>query len=371
MSQLKSVVDPFGEVNVYPAGSGRVRVVATILMKPDKEGAQTGIALDGSGSMRSLYGVEGGGRVLSPIFGGPKKPTNEITPIAQKICAYLARNIDADEGTTCIYWAVGPGGSQIEVVGDFTADQAEQHIFGPPKDFGTGTQLLPAVRYFVERFKDAPWGFYVFITDGELHDLDAVIDFSKRLAREIAERRRPPVKLVLIGVGPEVAEHQLATLDDLDTGTSIDLWDHKLAAEMRQLEEIFAEVVDKNARVAASGRILDASGQVIKDYEGVGLPAYLEFEMSADSKYFTLEVHGARIHQSVVDGFQAPASTGLATASASSSTSSPSPSAPEVIEDLSVEDTLADAEWKNLPLEFEKDRPASPGDDLGLEKSKK
>ena len=78
MSQLKNVVDPFGEVNVYPASAGRVRVVATILMQPHKEGAQTGLALDGSGSMRKLYGLEEG-RVLSPIFGGPKKAANDIT----------------------------------------------------------------------------------------------------------------------------------------------------------------------------------------------------------------------------------------------------------------------------------------------------
>jgi hypothetical protein len=58
MTQLKTVVDPFGEVNVYPAGGGRIRIVATILMEPHKEGAQTGIALDGSGSMAKLYGVE-------------------------------------------------------------------------------------------------------------------------------------------------------------------------------------------------------------------------------------------------------------------------------------------------------------------------
>jgi hypothetical protein len=73
MAQLKHVVDPFGEVNVYPSTAGKVRVVATILMEPHKEGAQTGIALDGSGSMSKLYGVEDGSRVLSPIFGGPKK----------------------------------------------------------------------------------------------------------------------------------------------------------------------------------------------------------------------------------------------------------------------------------------------------------
>ena len=352
MSQLKHVVDPFGEVNVHPAANGRTRVVATILMKPHKEGAQTGIALDGSGSMRKLYGLDAG-RPLSPIFGGPKKSANEITPVAQKICAYLARNLDADEGTTCVYWAVGPGGSQVEVVGDFTAEQAEKHTFGPPQDFGTGTQLLPAVKYFVERFKSAPWGFYVFVTDGELHDLEEVIAYSQRLAKDISARRRNPLKLVLIGVGPDVAEYQMEALDDLDSGTDVDLWDHKLASEMRVLEEIFAEVVDKNARVAPKGRLLDPLGKVVKDYSDSGVPAYLEFEVPADAKFFTLEVNGTRIQQALVDGYQAPASAGAPVLTAAPAEAAAKPKEPEMIDALPVEeDNPADAEWKSLPLEF-------------------
>ena len=110
MAQLKRVVEPFGEVNVYPAAGGKVKVVATILMEPDREGTQTGIALDGSGSMSDLYGVDGGARIVSSLF-AQKKRDNLITPVAQQVCAYLARNHDADGGTTVIYWAVGPGGA--------------------------------------------------------------------------------------------------------------------------------------------------------------------------------------------------------------------------------------------------------------------
>ena len=309
MSQLKTVVEPFGEVNVYPSPGGKVRVVATILMEPHKEGAQTGIALDGSGSMAKLYGVEeGGGGFLASLFGTKKQTHNEITPVAQKVCAYLARKIDADGGTTCIYWAVGPGGSQIEEIGDLRADEAERHVFGPPKNFGTGTQLLPAVKHFVERFKDAPWGFYVFVTDGELHDLDNVKAYSVQLARDVAARRRNPLKFVLIGVGPNVNEGQMEELDDLETGTPVDLWDHKLAAEMRVLQEIFAEVVDKNARIADNGRILDPQGQTIKDFSDSGLSAFLEFEMPAGAEYFTLEVNGSKIHQGMSDRAHVPPS---------------------------------------------------------------
>jgi hypothetical protein len=296
MTQLKKTVEPFGEVNVYPAPGGATRVVATILMEPQREGAQTGIALDGSGSMRKLYGQETGGGVVSSIF---KKAVvhNEIAPVAQQLCAYLARKIDADHGTTCIYWAVGPDGKNIEVVGDLTADQAETYPFNGPGDFGTGTQLLPAVRYFVDRFKDAPWGFYVFITDGELHDLEEVKSYSTRLARDVQAGRVKPLKFVLIGVGPHINEGQMEDLDDLDTGTEVDLWDHKLAAEMRVLQEIFAEVVEKNARVADQGKILDHQGRVVKNYGDTGLPALLEFEVEAGTPYFVLEVEGKQIRQ--------------------------------------------------------------------------
>ncbi|MFO0879886.1 MAG: hypothetical protein U0840_21270 [Gemmataceae bacterium] len=308
--QLKKVVEPFGEVNVYPASGGRVRVVATILMEPTREGTQTGVALDGSGSMSESYGVSSGGRggFLASFFGGKKPAQNQVTPVAQKICHHLASKLDADGGTTCIYWATGPGGSQVEVVGDLTADQARNHIFGPPRNFGTGTQLLPAVRYFVDRFADAPWGFYTFITDGEIHDLEAVKQFSRTLARDIAARKRRPLKCVLIGVGSSVNEEQMEELDDLDTGTDVDLWDHKIAAEMRDLHDIFAEVVDRNARIADRAKILDSAGRTVKDFSDTGLSGYLEFEMPSGQDYFTLEVNGSKIHQGLTDTAKVPPS---------------------------------------------------------------
>jgi len=366
MSQLKNAVEPFGEVNVYPQGR-TTRVVATILMEPHKEGAQTGIAIDGSASMKKLFGL--GGKPVSAIFGGGKA-ANEVAPVAQKICAYLARKLDADGGTTAIYWAVGMGGHEVQVIGDLTATQAEAHPFNPPDDLGTGTQLLPAVRYFVERFKDAPFGFYAFITDGELHDLDEVKAYSVRLAKEVAAGKRNPLKFVLIGLGDQVNEVQMEELDDLETGTDVDLWDHKLAAEMRQLADIFAEVVDKNARVAETGRILDPSGKVVKDYAS-GLPAYLEFEIDAGADYFTLEVNGARVHQPLKPGASVPAGT--------MPVATPSPTAEEIPvvtpepaddepRDMTLPEDDPDREWRDLPLELQKPEDVDPDNAPGLDR---
>jgi hypothetical protein len=269
--QLKNVVEPFGEVNVYAGPDDSKRIVATILMEPVKEGAQTGIAIDGSGSMQKAFGSTG---MVSSLFASTA--TNYVEPVAQQMCAYLANKVDADGGTTAIYWATGPAGAQLEE---------------------TGTQLLPAVKYFVERFADAEWGMYVFISDGAVDDLEAVKDYTRQLAVDIDVGRRLPVKLVLIGLGDEVDEVQLAELDDLDTGTNLDLWDHKLAAEMRHLAEVFAEVVDENVRVADSGIIRDSHGNVVKNYSDVGLPAYLEFILPPDSTSFTLEVGGQAVTQ--------------------------------------------------------------------------
>jgi hypothetical protein len=90
--------------------------------------------------------------------------------------------------------------------------------------------------------------------------MNEVKEATVLLARDIAAGRRKPVKMVLIGLGQQVNERQLAELDDLDTGTGIDIWDHKLAATMRSLDDIFAEAVRENMRVASDGRVLDPNG---------------------------------------------------------------------------------------------------------------
>jgi hypothetical protein len=360
MSQLRNPVEPFGEVNIHLIGE-RTRIVATISMRPHKDGTQTGIALDGSGSMAGLYGQEAN-RVVSPLF---KKPagTNQITPVAQKLCSYLARTIDADSGTTVIYWSTGPAGSQIEVVGDFTADRADKHTFAAPKNLGTGTQLLPAVKYFVERFSSAGYGFFVFITDGSLHDLEEVKTYTRHLAAEVSVGRRKPVKLLLLGIGNEVDIRQLEELDDLDT--PYDVWDYKLAAELRELEQIFAEVVDRNARVAERGRILDAAGKVVKDYSDVGLPARLEFELPVSATYFTLEVNGQTIHQPLSETASAPTPAKVTSVVPQATPTAVAKAAPTPIDDEPKDidaNGSSDDEWKKIDLQFDTDK----GGDLDL-----
>jgi hypothetical protein len=289
-------VEPFGEVNIYLQADKSLRVVATILMTPNIENAQTGLAIDASRSMKANFGDTGFG---GGAFGA--KPVNSVELVGRKLAEFLA-NFDSDGNTTVIYWACGkapregqPGGGDIEERGDFSCEQAQSMLLPPPKVYGTGTQLLPAVKYFTEtRFALAPWAIFVFITDGRIDDLEAVKAHTLSLAKKIAEGQRNFVKLVLIGVGPDVDEKQMEELDDLDyqemtdvKGEGIDLWDHKIAKEMKRIDEIFAEVVGRDSIIAPRGEILDLTDKPVKSFSD-GLPGYLDFQLPPGSVGFTL-----------------------------------------------------------------------------------
>lgn len=334
-SQLQSV---FGEVNVV-RDTNRVRVAFTFLMEPTgsaSEGWQTGVALDASLSMLSAYGMT----LLPGVLGDPpadlkqsysdrgwmdtynigdsvKKSygrnaridlvekgyftftPNDMGPLAQRVTSYLADNLDSDGGTSVIYWACGSG-YEIEIVGDLTSVDCSSWEFSGPhtKQFGTATALEPAVRYFAERFIDAPNAMFIFITDGVIHDLCQVKDYSIKLCKEIDAGHRNPMKCVLIGMGSDIDVSQLEELDDLDSGTDVDLWDHKIATEMRQLIEIFAEVVTEAQVVAPFGRIRDDRDNVVASFAD-GLPAKVIFDMHPDAEFFELEVGDMVVRQSI------------------------------------------------------------------------
>jgi hypothetical protein len=295
MAQLSQPLDVFGEVNVHRLPDRSLQVSATILREPDIEGARAGLALDGSASMKRAYGAN---VALSPLFAKAAGVTNEVEPVARTMANYLAR-FSSDAQVRLLYWACGADGTRVEPIGLVRADDTAQlRISGPRKEpWGRGTKLLPPMRYFLEQFADAPWAICVFVTDGYIEDLNEVKEYSRQFAREIASGKRKFIKMVLLGVGEEVDEGQMEELDDMfddsslvdPRGNPIDIWDHKLASEMRSLAQIFAEVVTERIIVARQGRILDSRGQVVRNYAD-GLPAVLKFTLPAGSTSFTLEL---------------------------------------------------------------------------------
>ncbi|MCC9608608.1 VWA domain-containing protein [Blastopirellula sp. JC732] len=332
------VAEEFGEINIC-VGRELAEVDFTILMEPTgsaSEGWQTGMAIDASASMSHVFGrgLEEGPRkwpdqalmmeyqkkgwlqVIEhqgqhyPIFSDEAQEDlvrrgncvwskNIVEPIIRRVTAYLASELDADGGTTCLYWACGDGGG-LEEIGDLTAADCETASFKGPQriKMGQGTRLAPALRYFEERFRDAKMGIYIFITDGALHDLEEVKQETIKICRQVKAGKRNFMKCVLIGIGDDINVEQMEELDDLDSGTDVDIWDHKIAREMRTMMDIFAELVSENQIVAPHGRIFDSFGNVVKSYSD-GLPAKVAFTMPANSTFFELEAGGKRIKQTI------------------------------------------------------------------------
>lgn len=329
-----SMVDQrFGEINVNER-SDATYVTFTILTTPDLEkagGYQTGVAIDASKSMKELFGKslkgtppdelvaewKAKGWIYNKTVDGKLRPflateakaeaikrgffkkcENVIQPIAREFTAYLADGLDEDAGTTVIYWACGPGGNEIEVLGDYSgAECSDLKLEGPIAGFGEGTFLLPAVNYFVDRFSDAENGIYLFVTDGRINDFEALCKRTFELSSEIAAGDRHPVKLVLIGLGDDICLEQFEGLDDLET--AVDIWDYKLAHELRDLSEIFSEVVDENEILFPPSDIYDDQGRLVLKLSQ-GVPARVSFRVRKGCQFFELRCQGEVIRQPIV-----------------------------------------------------------------------
>jgi hypothetical protein len=325
--------EAFGEVNVRRDGN-ELEVMFTLLMEPEREGWQTGVAIDASASMKELYGkvidpasipadamkrleqeghlqvVRRDGRESMSLKSSAltklqewgvtlKRKPNLVQEQARKFLAYLAETMDEDGGTTLVYWACGDAGNEFEVAGDFTHKQCESlEIKGPrEKKFGDGTYLMPALQYFVDRFTDSAKGIYIFVTDGTVDDFEEVKGYSMVLAEQIASGQRNPVKFVLLGLGPHVNPVQMAELDDLETG-EVDLWDYKLAGEISNVLKIFAEVVNTNVLVPGEGSIVSA-GQTVASFPD-GVPCSISFRVPASATEFEFIVNGQSIQQKLI-----------------------------------------------------------------------
>ncbi len=303
MGEHERPVEPFSDLHVE---EGHVRAV--LLHDPTIEGLDMALYLDGSGSMQDEYErkVERkGGGFLYDWFGIGKPAEdvvhpNEVEPQARWMLEYLSSK-DRDGKLRVCYWACGGDGRGVELVGELEGKDVQRYGFPGPKQFGRSTLLAPAIRDWLNYFRDcvkagARQGCAVFITDGELHDMAEIQKLSAQIAREIASGKLPRCNFILVGVGGEVKEEQMEEICHAEYPGVGHLWCHRIAEEIKELAELVAVLVDETMTVAAGGTVYDDKGNVLRAYEG-RLPAVLEFEVPEGCESFTLEVAGKRYTQ--------------------------------------------------------------------------
>lgn len=286
---LPNPTKPFGSINVEKDErtneiSVNAQIVVDRLVDKDGkeiEGAAFGLALDGSRSMKDNYGTSG------PFASTP----NLVEPVAKSMLRFLSK-FSGDGSVELAYWAVGPGGIEVEEAGNIKTNQIDALKIRPQKSMGGQTHLMPVIDYFVNnKLKSAPWGMGIVITDGLVDDMEEVEKWSEQYAQEVASGKRKLIKLVLIGLGEHVDAGQLERLDNFEASVDVDIWSSKLASEMEELIEIFDEVMSENLILAPSGKVLDDKGNVLASYND-GLPAKLSFKLKSVSSDFRLEIPG-------------------------------------------------------------------------------
>ena len=299
---------PLAYVNIpKPDANASNEVIVHFMPDPQSlagEGMSRAVlALDASRSIKKMFGIGG-------VFGGDP---NYVEMVSRKVGEMLC-DITKDATVSMLYWALGPGGDQIEDVGTFDAAACKSaNVSGPKQgNWGTGTKILPPIKHIVENvFENSDWTMGVIITDGIIEDEQEATDYCMKLGKKlIADGKTKDLKLVLIGVGEEVDEGQLERFDDMfedtDMGEDVDIWCHGIAASMQNEQDIlavlFGELMDDETIVADSGSVLDANGNEIKTFPD-GLPGEFRFDLPKGQKAFTVHTPRGDVTQDISEVF--------------------------------------------------------------------
>jgi hypothetical protein len=300
MAKIARPTRPLADVNVLPQKDGSYEIVACFMPDIDllvgEGNSKAFLALDASASMKKMYGFGG------PFGGDP----NYVQAVTRKLGSILT-SVSRSGKVPAIYWAVHQDGKKIEEIGEFDeTGWGTASVAGPVKEkWGRGTKLLPVIQYGVDRIaQGSDWTMGVIITDGLIEDEKDCIAYCLQIGKEMAEKKRKPLKLVLIGIGEEVDEDQLEHFDNMFEGTGIkyDLWSHGAVASMREESDILAvlygELMQEDTIVAPTGKVEDGSGKILKTWSD-GMPGKFRFILPQGEKKFVIRTPKQDVTQDV------------------------------------------------------------------------
>ena len=297
---------PLADVNVLPQDNGDNTIV--VCFQPDKDtiwgkpeaNAKAVISIDASKSIKDKFG-------LNNVWGGG---VNEVEMVSRKIGSILC-DVSTQADVSMNYWAIGPGGTEIEVIQDgiTKADCSSIEITGPKQHtWGTGTKILPPIKHIVEEHLDkAEAAFGVIITDGIIEDEGEAMDYCMKLGRKLVDEKLTELfKLVLIGVGTEVDQEQLERFDDMFEGTDlsedVDIWGSGVATDMKDEADImgvlFGEMMTEETIIAPSGTVSGGSGTVVQNFSD-GMPGKFRFTLPKTETSFKIHTPNGEVIQDI------------------------------------------------------------------------
>ena len=283
-----------------------IKIEATFAVDAAIEKLAAAFYMDGSASMKEAenYGDPGWSFLGFQI--GLKR--NRVKESMRVIIPYIASK-DANGRCRVVYWATGQGGAQIEPIGELSPQEADVHGFDGPQHFGTGTQLVPALRDFVAYInslqkggEDVKVAYAIFVTDGQIHDYAAVKDYTREIASAIMAAKFPRTVMMLVGVGPNVKHEQMEELSELKIKGYIgrDIWCCAEADVVEDLPELVAHLLDENIPAFWGGAtITDAQGRTLAAFEDM-VPAVIEFELPKNAQKFFINASGKTMEQTML-----------------------------------------------------------------------
>lgn len=279
--QGEHVLDGF-----YDPQTGDLRVQLGLPVKMEGS-VNCAFGMDGSGSMQNHYRHTGW---------GPVKKPSEVETFIHKTGAFVAQ-LDSDHGVQVYLWATGDGHQTVDL-GNHPAGELEKLTIKTTADstdkeaipLGQGTYLRPALQKMVQEVsvdQKAGMAYIVMCTDGNLNDYDDVCRWATEKAKGIAAGTHPKFKVVLVGFD-DANPAQMEGLDNLDTGTDVDIFDAQNAGDLEGAANHLTDEALTSAFTVAEGGYLEANG-VKYPFEG-GVPQRIDTKVAGGLSEITLVI---------------------------------------------------------------------------------
>jgi len=283
-----------------------VNIEATFAVDVAIEKLAAAFYMDGSASMKESENYGDPGWQFLGFNIGLRR--NRVKEAMRVIIPYIASK-DANGRCRVAYWATGQGGEKIEAIGEMSAQEADVHEFGGPQIFGTGTKLLPALRDFSayintlrKNSEDVRVAYAIFVTDGQIHDYNAVKEYTRELAQAIMADKFPRTVLMLVGTGPKVAHEQMEELSEMKIKGYVgrDIWCCAEADVIEDLPELVAHLLDENIPAFWGGAtITGEQGRTLAAFEDM-VPAVIRFSVKKSAQRFLINASGKTMEQTMI-----------------------------------------------------------------------